>query len=133
MKIENHYKRLKENYEVIEESLKKDLKDRQSTLGFSVSAASIHLIEIYLHQLNLIDSSFLLKHEWFKSKNKLAEKLSFNFPEKEKILHLLKEIQEKRNDFCYGPPKKEGELLSYLETFNQLKKVFEQLGVDNEK
>lgn len=133
MKIENHYKRLKENLEVIDESIQKDLIERQSTLGFSISAAATHLVEIFLHKLNLIDTGFILKHEWFKSKHKLEEKINFDFPQKEEILTLMRFIQEKRNELCYGTPKKEEEILEYVEKFNRLKEVLESLGVKNEE
>lgn len=133
MKIENHQKRLKENLDVLEESLTKNLVERQSTIGFCVSAASIHLIEILLHKKNIIDSSFVLKHEWFKSKNKLNDKLHFDFPKKTKILLFMKEIQEKRNDLCYGSPKPEKDIPEYIEKFNKLKEIFGSLGVKDEK
>ncbi|MBI2148652.1 hypothetical protein HYU23_03150 [Candidatus Woesearchaeota archaeon] len=132
MKIENHYKRLKENIEVLEESIKKDIIERQSTIGFSVSAASIHLIEILLHKNNLMDQSFIIKHEWFKSTHKIKDKFDFDFPRKEDIINLMKEIQEKRNDFCYGSPKKEEEIIDYIQKFNKLREIFDSLGVKSE-
>jgi len=94
MKVENHYKRLKENIDVLNKNLKKSFIDRQSTIAFSISAASIHMIEIFFHESNLVDYSFIIKHEWFKSKHKLDEKLRFNFPKKQEILELMKYIHE---------------------------------------
>lgn len=133
MKIENHYKRLTENIEVLEESIKKNLVERQSTIGFSISSAATHLVEILFHTLNLVDSGFMLKHEWFKAKHKLEERLNFYFPKKDEILVLMRIIQEKRNDFCYGSPKKEEEILQYIDTFNKLKTLLESLGIKHEK
>ena len=133
MKIENHYLRLKENLDVLDDSIKIDIIKRQSTIGFCVSAASIHMIEILLHKNNLIDSSYIIKHEWFKSKHKIDDKINFEFPKKEEIIELLKDIQEKRNELCYGTPKKEEEIVDYIKKFNKLKEIFESLGVKNEK
>lgn len=133
MKIENHYLRLKENLDVLDDSLNIDIVKIQSTIGFCVSAASIHMIEILLHKNNLIDSSYTIKHEWFKSKYKINDKINFEFPKKNEIIELLKEIQEKRNDLCYGTPKKEEEIIDYIQKFNKLKGIFESLGVKNEK
>ena len=133
MKIENHYLRLKENLDVLDDSIKIDIIKRQSTIGFCVSAASIHMIEILLHKNNLIDSSYIIKHEWFKSKHKIDDKINFEFPKKEEIIELLKDIQEKRNELCYGTPKKEKEIVDYIKKFNKLKEIFESLGVKNEK
>ena len=45
----------------------------------------------------------------------------------------LKDIQEKRNELCYGTPKKEKEIVDYIKKFNKLKEIFESLGVKNEK
>lgn len=133
MKIENHFKRLKENISVIDECIKKDLIERQSTIAFSISSASMHMVEIYLHKNNLIDSSFMLKHEWFKAKNKIKQKLSFDFFKKEEIINLISIIEEKRNDLCYGTPKSEEEILYYIKKFNELKEIFTSLGVKNEE
>ena len=61
MNIENHYKRLNE-------SLEKGILERQRTIGFHTSAASMDLLEMLLHKNNLIDRGFVIKHEWLKSK-----------------------------------------------------------------
>ena len=50
MKIENHYIRLKENLDVIEENLKRNLVERQGTIAYSIYSASMHMIEILLHK-----------------------------------------------------------------------------------
>jgi hypothetical protein len=107
MNIDKHHERLKESLEVLDESISKDITKRQRTIGFNCSAASADMFEIYLHQNNLIDPGFVVKHEWFKSKNKLDEKLSFEFPNKKEILMIMEKIEAKRNDLCYGSPKKE--------------------------
>ena len=47
------------------------------------------MLEILLHKNSLIDPGFLIKHEWFNSKKKIAEKFPFDFENKEKILEIM--------------------------------------------
>lgn len=133
MNIERHYERLNESLEVLEECISKDIVKRQRTVGFNCSAASSDMLEIVLHEKELIDPGFVIKHEWFKSKNKVKEKFPFNFQNKEKILTLMAKIEEKRNDLCYGSPKKEGIIKEVILDFNKLKQLFALMGVDIEK
>ena len=67
MKIESHKENLKESLAVIEESIIKGLVERQRTIGFHVSAASIDLLEILLHKHNLIDPGFTIKKSFYVS------------------------------------------------------------------
>jgi hypothetical protein len=63
----------KRDLEVIEESIEKGLVERQRNIEFNTSAACSDLLEILLHQQNLIDPGFTIKHEWIKSKNKIIK------------------------------------------------------------
>jgi len=130
MKIERHLENLKESLAVIEESVIKGLVERQRTIGFHTSAASIDLLEILLHKNNLIDIGFIIKHEWLKSKNSIKEKFPFGFPKKEEILDLTYKIEEKRNVLCYGKPQKIEIIQEVLDNFNQLKKLFKEAGIN---
>ena len=130
MKIESHLENLKESLAVIEESIIKGLIERQRTIGFHTSAASVDLLEMLLHKNSLIDPGFIIKHEWLKSKNTIKEKFSFNFPKKEEILDLIYEIEEKRNILCYGKPQKIEIIQEVLNNFNQLKRLFKEVGVN---
>ncbi|MBS3124295.1 hypothetical protein J4437_06740 [Candidatus Woesearchaeota archaeon] len=130
MKTESHLRSIKESLEVINECLERGLETRQRTIGFSVSAASADMLETLLHQLNLIDSGFVLKHEWLKSKNKVTEKLPFDFPKKNEILVLMAEIEQKRNILCYGTPQKIETIKEILEKFNRLRKLFREVGLN---
>ena len=132
MNIDKHLERVKESIEVIDESITKDIKKRQRTIGFSVSAASADLFEIFLHQNKLIDPGFIVKHEWFKSKNKVNDKFSFDFEDKEEILRLMYSIEEKRDSLCYGIPKEEEFIMEVIIKFNELKKIFKNKGVEVE-
>ena len=133
MNIEKHYERLGESLEVLDESISKDIIRRQRTIGFNCSVASSDMLEIYLHEKNLIDPGFLIKHEWFKSKNKIKEKFPFDFENKEKILFIIEKIEDKRNSLCYGSPKEEKIVREVIENFNKLKRLFNEMGVKIEK
>lgn len=130
MNISKHYERLNESLEVIDECISRDIVKRQRTIGFSCSVASSDMLELFLHKKELIDPGFMLKHEWFKSKNKIKEKIHFNFDNKDEILNLMMKIEEKRNSLCYGAPKEEKEIKDVIINFNKLKNIFKKLGVE---
>lgn len=130
MKIEDHWKNLRESLEVIEESIEKGLLERQRNIGFNTSAAGADMLKILLHQNNLIDPGFVIKHEWLKSKNKIQEKFSFDFPRKEEILGLIFKIEEKRNLLCYGKPQELVLIQEVINDFNHLKQIFREAGLN---
>ncbi len=133
MKIEKHMKNLKESTDVLEECIKRgDLVGRQRTIGFHTSAASVDLLEIFLHQKNLIDPGVQLKHDWFGSKKKLESKIPFSFPKKTEIVELMAEIENKRNILCYGVPLEKETIKESILLFQKLRKIFEELGVKHE-
>lgn len=130
MKIESHLKNLKESIEVIEESIEKGLVERQRNIGFNASAACIDMLEMLLHKNNLIDPGFIIKHEWFRSANRLKEKFPFDFPKKSEIISLISKIEEKRDVLCYGKPQKIDAIQEVLDDFNTLKKKFKEAGLN---
>ncbi len=130
MKIEDHWKNLRESLEVLEESIEKGLIERQRTIGFNASAAAIDMLEIFLHQKSLIDPGFVVKHDWFNSKRKLEEKFPFDFPNKKEILELMFKIEEKRNILCYGKSQKVELIEKTILDFNQLKDKFRETGLN---
>ena len=130
MRIEDHYKQLKESLAVLEENIEKGLAERQRNIGFNTSAACTDMLEIFLHKQNLIDPGLILKHEWLKSSNKIKEKLPFDFSRKEEILALIMKIEEKRNILCYGKPQKIEAIQEVLSQFNKLKSIFKEAGLD---
>ena len=130
MKIESHLENLKESLSVIEESIIKGLIERQRTIGFHTSAASIDLLEMLMHKNSLIDPGFIIKHEWLKSKNTIKDKFPFDFIKKQEILDLIYKIEEKRNILCYGKPQKIETIQEVLNNFNQLKKLFKEAGIN---
>ncbi len=130
MKIEDHLRNLKESMEEIEASIIKGFAERQRSIGFHTSAAAVDMLEILLHKNSLIDPGFLIKHEWFNSKNKIAEKFPFAFPAKEEIFGLIMKIEEKRNILCYGKPQKIEVVQAVVENFNKLKSKFKEAGLN---
>ena len=130
MKIESHHKNLIESFEVIDECIRKGLARRQRTIGFSTSAAAVDMLEILLHEQDLIDPGFVIKHEWFKSKNKVKDKFDFDFPRKEEILQLMFNIEERRNALCYGKPQDIEVIKNVLKDFNMLRKLFKEVGIN---
>lgn len=133
MKVEKHMIKLKESIEVLEEYVKEGkLIERQRSIGFHTSAASVDLLEIYLHKNNLIDPGMQLKHDWFASKNKVESKLPFNFKNKKKIIDTIMKIEKKRNILCYGAPQKKKIITENIRLFQKLRKIFEKMGVKYE-
>jgi hypothetical protein len=132
MNIDRHKEKLKESLELIDESIQIGIEKRQRTIGFNTSIAAADMLEIYLHQKNLIDPGFVIKHEWFKSKNKLADKFPFDFEEKEQLFQCMQYIEQQRDSLCYGIPKHKEEIMKVLIKFNELKEIFKKAGVEYE-
>jgi len=130
MKIEDHLINLKESLDVLDYCRETGYDEKQRTIGFHTSSACADMLEILLHKKNLIDSGFMIKHEWFKAPNKVKEKLSFDFPKKKEILNLAKRIEEKRNLLCYGKKQSPEFILENLEDFNKIKVLFKEAGLD---
>lgn len=132
LKIDLHKKSLSESLEVIEECIQFDLFfKRQKSIGFHCSSASIDLLEMLLHRLNLVSLSAQIKHNWFASENKIKEKLNFDFPDKQKIIQILMEIEEKRNLLCYGKPQPEKIMRDDIFLLKELKEIIKKHGVDD--
>ena len=127
MKIDSHLSNLKESIREIEEAITKGVTEKQRTLGFHASAGAVDMLEIILHKENVIDFGFIIKHEWFNSKNIIKEKFNFNFPRKEEILSVMEKIECLRNSLCYGKRKDEKELLEFVSNFNELKRIFSEV------
>lgn len=132
MNTENHFVSLRESIRDIEDAIKKGIVRKQRTIGFHTSAAAADIYEIILHKNNLISSGFIVKHEWFASKNKMRDKLPFDFSGREEIIRLVSIIEMERNKFCYGKPREEREIQEVLKAFNQLRKKFIEGGWGNE-
>ena len=53
----------------------------------------------------------------------LDEKLDFDFPQKKKILELMKNIEEERNALCYGSRKPASRIEKIVFYFNELRNI----------
>ncbi len=130
MKIEMHSESLKELFEEVSDSIEKGIEKRQKIIGFCASSACVDMLEILLHKNNLIDPGFIIKHQWLKSKNKLKEKMPFDFPNKKEILDLISKIEEKRDLLCYGKPQSKEVIQETIDNLNKLKEKFREAGLN---
>jgi len=85
------------------------------------------MLEIILHRSNLVDFGFNIKHEWFNSKRRIAEKFPFDFPRKKEILGIIPKIENIRNKLCYGKRQEIFVLEKLVKDFNSLKKIFTEV------
>ena len=129
MKAEDHLRNIKESLEVIEESIQKGIQERQRNIGFNTSVAAAEMLEVYLHKKDLINPGLAIKHEWFSSIKNAKERLNFDFENKEKIIELLNKIELKRNILCYGKIQPIEDTEEILEYFNEIKSLFEDMGL----
>ncbi len=127
MNIDAHRRALKESMEEIRQAVQKGIEKRQRTIGFHCSAAAVDMIEIYLHEENLIGPGTSLKHDFFASANKARAKLP-HFNKKEKIISLVSDLESKRNILVYGKQQKRDDIEKYLEIFNSIKEIMQELG-----
>ena len=126
---ENHRRIIREGFSVIQWAVNQGIENKQTTIGFHASLIAVNMLELYLHEKNILKVDYLLKHEWFKSKNKVKEKLNFDFEGKEKILNLLFKLEEKRNTLCYGKKQNTELINNTLKYLYELKGLIEDLGV----
>ncbi|MEW5896906.1 MAG: hypothetical protein AB1668_04395 [Nanoarchaeota archaeon] len=125
--VTEHKRKIKEHLQALNDAIDYGIENKPITIGFHTSACATELLEIYLHKLNLISIGKTIKHNWFekpKPGQKIAplieRKLSVNFPDKEKIYHLIYNIEEHRDNLIYG--KNSPALVKFvLENFLQLK------------
>jgi hypothetical protein len=132
MNIEAHRSALKESLEEIKESVQKGLEERQRTIGFHCSAAAADMLEIFLHERNLINPGASIKHDLFASSRKAEERLPFEFQDKEKLIGLFLDLERQRNLLCYGKQQTRKRIEDYLSVFNSIRKTFDELEVDYE-
>lgn len=130
---ENHLRCIEEGFKVIAWAVDQGLEEMQTTIGFHCSNIAVNMLEIYLHKLKILPADNILKHEWFASKNKIREKLDFEFKGKDRILDLMFKIEERRNILCYGKKQKIEETNKVLDKLYELKDFLIKLGVNELK
>lgn len=132
MNAEFHKKSLKESFDTLRDCINRGVELRQKVIGFLCSSACSELIELHLHKLNLINPGANIKHNWFASKNKALNHIVPEFPNKDRILNIAKEIEEKRNLLCYGKPQPIKTVEDALRLLNELKTILKEEESDYE-
>jgi uncharacterized FlaG/YvyC family protein len=134
MKVEEHEKAYHEHLSNLKKLIEEGIEENQRNIGYNVSQGSIELFAIFLHRNNLIQSSGeQFDHRIFKSKNLIEKRLPVDFPERGKILELMKTIELERNSICYGKRKQKEEIEEMIKKFNQLREVINNLLKKNGK
>lgn len=123
MKIDEHRKAVEEHERNIKRCIDDGIEKNQRNLGYNASQSSIEMLSIYLLKLKLVEVSVNFDHRIFKHARSLKDKLPFDFPEKTKILDIMKKIEEKRSTLCYGRRKPEKDVIEMLELYDKLKEI----------
>lgn len=133
MRKEKHEETLKEVLDEIETALKdkRGLLVHQRRLAFSLSLGAVSLLELYLHNLNIIKEGSKIDHRWFKKKSEtILEQLQKQITSPinsvegiDKIADIISKIEEKRDDLTYGAPATEKILQEKINLFFDLKKM----------
>lgn len=136
MKLEKHQDALKEVKETIELALKdpRGLLPHQRRLSALISLGAAHLVETYLHKLNVLKTGTQIKHDWFGiSKERIAIRLaaSLTVPVKQVkdidfVIELAREIESHRNELIYGPTTSEDIIRKKISLFLELQEVIEK-------
>jgi|SRR3989338_2160191 len=123
MKIEEHRKAVEEHDRNIRRCIDDGIEKNQRNLGYNISQSSIERLSMYLLKLKVVEVSVNFDHRTFKHSKSLKERLPFDFPEKIKILDIMRKIEEKRSTLCYGKRKPEKEVTEMLGLYDKLKEI----------
>lgn len=133
MKREKHEEILKEVLDEIETALKdkQGLLIHQRRLAFSISLGAVTLLEIYLHKLDVMKEGSKIDHTWFKKKKeRIVEHLQKqittqinSITDLDKIIDIMVDIENKRNDLAYGAAATEKILQEKINLFFKLREV----------
>ena len=133
MKREKHDEILKEVLDEIETALedKQGLLAHQRRLAFSISLGAVTLLEIYLHKLDVIKEGSKIDHTWFKKKKEriidhLQKQITTqinSITNLDKIIDIMIDIENKRNDLAYGAATTEKILQEKINLFFKLREI----------
>jgi len=120
MKLEKHIEDLI--------GLLKDIRKEPSpsVVGFAFSTAALHMFAIVFY--DKLDPGRTVKHSDFRSQrgiDKLKNSIR-DFDKKDELFDLWKEMENKRNELCYGYPD-EKDIKEYSDRFYKIKKILEGL------
>jgi len=122
MKIEEHEKAYKEHLNNLNKLIEEGIEENQRNIGYNVSQGSVELFAIYLHKLHLLQASGdQFDHKTFKFLTE--KKIPPEFPDKDKILELMKGIETNRNLICYGKRKPQERIRKMINNFQQIRKL----------
>lgn len=134
MRLEKHIEGLKEVLSEIESALEdtRGLASHQRRLAAMLSLGICELVEIYFHKLGIMKEGARIKHGLFR-KNNMEELLSNQITAPldstksiGRILEIVVDIEESRDDMLYGSPLNEEELLKEkIDEFLDMKKLIE--------
>jgi hypothetical protein len=135
MKLEEHEKGYEEHKRNLHKAIEEGIEKNQRNIGFNISQGSVELFSILLHTLHVIQGSGdQFDHRIFKSSSMLQKKLPFDFPSKNKILALMKKIEDERIALCYGSRKPVHRIQEALERFNELRALInKEIGKNGKK
>lgn len=77
----------------------------------------------------LVSAGTQIQHNWFRSRDRIEEKLAFTFPNKTRIIDLMLAIEAQRDKFCYGTDQPITAIRSVLDAFHDLRDIFATMGV----
>ena len=130
--VDNHKIRLRESLELITWSVGRGVETYQRTIGFHSSAASVDLLNIYLHQATLLDTSSDITHRRMGSERMLREALPFDFPQKAPLIQFLCAVEAARSRLCYGRPQAAAVVQESVTAFGELRRIFHDLGANED-
>ncbi len=120
MKLEKHIEDLI--------GLLKDIRKEPSpaVIGFVYSAAAMHMFSIAFH--DELDPGRVVKHDDFRSKDRIEKLKSLirSFGKKDELFEIWKEMENKRNDLCYGYPA-DKDIREYTNRFYRIKEILESI------
>lgn len=124
MRIEEHEKAYEEHKRNIERAIEEGTEENQRNVGYNISQGSVELFAIFMHKLNLIQGSGdQFDHRIFKSDNLIKNKIPIGFPLKDKVLELMRKIEEERIALCYGSRKTKERIEKAINAFNELRNI----------
>lgn len=128
MLVDNHRLRLRESLRHIATAIADGPADNQRTIGFHASAASVDLLNIYLHQTGRLDVSADISHRKLRSQRLLDEAMPYDFPDKAILCALLIQIESARDGLCYGRLQDAASVEETLRAFGDLRARFRAIG-----
>ena len=124
MKIEEHEKVYQEHINNLDRAIEEGIEENQRNIGYNISQGSVELFAIYLHKLRLLqDSGDQFDHRVFKNKALIEKKIPPEFPDRIKVLRLMKDVELERNAICYGTRKPKIRIDRAIMKFQELRKL----------